>query len=591
MTVPQARPPWGGAGAAQGSPQQPQPQPSDFQNAQMNQAARQAAMTQQPQPPPQKAGAIQLLSDETRTIEAAAPEEPPAEKPQHAPRPKVRTTAQIGHMLVTPDDRGRRQQQQQLGEPLTVVPQAYVQVQWEMPQAIMVGGGGGGGVMPHSMTVALFRLGQLSNEHSIVRKGLRESKDMRRTDRGTVSGRIRFYAPKGVGRFIFRIYDDEDPVCTLSTSNDFAVSPSYADVVPVIKFVLAQLKEKRTTMNALQQLPMLLASIPFPKQQGGPWGNMAWEAIKLSQKQLEVAEAEAAKLKLSKEELLEKIMVQVEYYFSAENWDADDWLREQAEGDPSGQGLIALKQIGGFKMVKQLTTQAMTLRRAAMSSPKLYVGIISGETYGVRARNASDEPWSEFDLALLDEEEAADGGANEEEEEEEAKRAMFAERAKATRRVASVHARLRAILCSAQRNEGLMSKLLRREHCQQIREWQSLYCPFARRYYGTKDELLDSHADYLGFAPESVPLFPPGQAVPPPLRPFLGSIAASMQRFTEEMELTQQSSQERETLRRRLQDGLIAKGCAQPNSWRGRSHILTSASGLCGAGWSRPIRS
>ena len=105
-----------------------------------------------------------------------------------------------------------------------------------------------------------------------------------------------------------------------------------------------------------------------------------------------------------------------------------------------------------------------------------------------------------------------------------------------------------------------------------------------------KDELLDSHADYLGFTPESVPLFPPGQAVPPPLRPFLGSIAASMQRFTEEMELTQQSSQERETLRRRLQDGLIAKGCAQPNSRR-RCHILTSASGLCGAGLSRPIRS
>ena len=41
--------------------------------------------------------------------------------------------------------------------------------------------------------------------------------------------------------------------------------------------------------------------------------------------------------------------MQVEYYFSKENWDADDWLREQAEGDPSGQGLIALKQIGGFK--------------------------------------------------------------------------------------------------------------------------------------------------------------------------------------------------------------------------------------------------
>ena len=159
-------------------------------------------------------------------------------------------------------------------------------------------------------------------------------------------------------------------------------------------------------------------------------------------------------MKLTKEELVEKIQKQVEYYFSPENWDADDWLRGQAEDDPSGQGLLPLKLIGGFKMVKQLTTQALTLRKAVLSSPSLYVGIISGETYGVRRREATDEEWSPLDLIHL-EEEIADktGGDGEDEGDEDMVRAQYAERAKATRRVASIHARVRAVLNAAQGNQ------------------------------------------------------------------------------------------------------------------------------------------
>ena len=40
------------------------------------------------------------------------------------------------------------------------------------------------------------------------------------------------------------------------------------------------------------------------------------------------------------------VLRQVEYYFSPENWDADEWLRGQADDDPSGQGLLPLKLIG-----------------------------------------------------------------------------------------------------------------------------------------------------------------------------------------------------------------------------------------------------
>ena len=107
-------------------------------------------------------------------------------------------------------------------------------------------------------------------------------------------------------------------------------------------------------------------------------------------------------------------------------------------------------------------------------------------------------------------------------------RAQYAERAKATRRVSSVHARLRAVLNAAQGNEGLMTKLLRREHCEAIVNWQSLWCPFTRRYYKTDVELVESYTDFLGFQPQNSPLFPPGQRPPPHLHGYLDSLAASM---------------------------------------------------------------
>ena len=114
--------------------------------------------------------------------------------------------------------------------------------------------------------------------------------------------------------------------------------------------------------------------------------------------------------------------------------------------------------------------------------------------------------------------------------------AQFAERAKATRRVSSVHARLRAVLNAAQGvllccllllycccfaavlipfyavlycflvlfyaaegrllngaqgNEGLMTKLLKREHYKAIVGWQNLWCPFTRRYYDTDLKLVE----------------------------------------------------------------------------------------------------
>jgi hypothetical protein len=39
--------------------------------------------------------------------------------------------------------------------------------------------------------------------------------------------------------------------------------------------------------------------------------------------------------------------------------------------------------------LSHIHVQALTLRKAVLSSPNLYVGIISGDTYGVRCRDPS----------------------------------------------------------------------------------------------------------------------------------------------------------------------------------------------------------
>jgi len=228
MPVQQARPPWSSQEGQQPpapTPQQP-PQPFGVIEQAQAAAAADAAAAQQairqqellglgaPGEQQQPGAAGEKGAKEEATEEEAA-------KPKvHAPRPKIRTsTKQVGRMYVSPDEKrggnGAPPKTNAAGM-LTVGPQAYVQVQWEMPQSIVDSVGGSGG-----LTIALYRLGQLSNDHAIVKKDIQESRNVRRQQGGggggRVSGWIRFYAPKGVGRFVFRIYDEADIVPTLGT--------------------------------------------------------------------------------------------------------------------------------------------------------------------------------------------------------------------------------------------------------------------------------------------------------------------------------------------------------------------------------------
>ena len=209
-----------------------------------------------------------------------------------------------------------------------------------------------------------------------------------------ISGNIRFYAPKGVGRFVFRVYDLQSPVLTLATSNVMECEATVPDVAKCFALVLEQLKDRRTAMHGLQQLPTLLGRLPpLPPQQqqhqqhqqknkrgGGrqqhnqqSWKTLAWDAISLAHKTLTTVEEEAAQARMPLAERIERITKQVEFYFSDENWETDEWLRNEAARDPDGEDRLPLSLIGGFKKTKQLTTSVRLLTHAVACSPILFL--------------------------------------------------------------------------------------------------------------------------------------------------------------------------------------------------------------------------
>lgn len=109
------------------------------------------------------------------------------------------------------------------------------------------GAGSGGGV---KMVLGLVRLGISSNKTSVVNKQIFE---MRKNTNHPNSGRMEFHAPRSAGIFVFRMFDENNPLVTHSISPPFAVGVQYRDLDHNLKFVIQHLKAKKTAM-ALRQL-------------------------------------------------------------------------------------------------------------------------------------------------------------------------------------------------------------------------------------------------------------------------------------------------------------------------------------------------
>ena len=159
------------------------------------------------------------------------------------------STKQVGVMEVRMEQRNshgsnRQMSARQSSHALVCRPQAYVRVFWRLPERCLDG----------RLVIGLYRLGQSKPEHSIVSKDIQESRNIQRAGNSPtqhmLSGNLRFYAPKGVGRFVFRIYDEKLPESTLATSQILEVDASAADVVKVLKLIFEQLKDKRTAMTS-----------------------------------------------------------------------------------------------------------------------------------------------------------------------------------------------------------------------------------------------------------------------------------------------------------------------------------------------------
>eukprot|EP01052_Picozoa_sp_SAG31_P019936 SAG31_NODE_1477_length_8194_cov_21.653490_2_plen_465_part_00 len=412
------------------------------------------------------------------------------------------------------------------------------------------------------LVVALHRLGNNTNEHPIVSKPLHDSKDKQHTGRRSVNGWIRFYAPKGTGRFVFRIYSTTEIIATLATSNVFAVEIAFQDVVPTLKFLLAQMKDKRTAMTALQQMPLVIKALPYPQKAGGPWGNLLWDGIRLAQKLAVTAEAETeaalAKSRLSPEELAERLRTQIEYYFSDANWPNDKYLQTEASKDP--EGFLPLRLVAGFKKVRELSECIPTIHAALAFSPSLILRNMGADgRVGLRARADSDLPWQR----PTEEELEAWATAASEETQPGNVVGRIKEQVTAKRRAKNVHVRVRAILLAAQQSRGVCEKLLSGPRIEQLREWQATYCPFAKRFFTSREELLASY-ESLSFVPDATPL--PPLDTPGVDTLVLNKLAEAMNNIMVETQPDQQFYDSREGLRRRVEEALIRAQVVPPGA-------------------------
>lgn len=184
---------------------------------------------------------------------------------------------------------------------LTVRPRAELTARWVLPLPFLrnrmlrkfeerASGRAGGGATPQNLTIrdaltdlciGLFRRGAADSGvgSSIITKEIlgssnesSSSKDYffdvdQRTD--TVFGNVPFYSPRTPGNVVFRLYFEDNAHVTMATGPCMHVVPSNADIEPVLRFVLANFKTKKSngvsSMHSLAHVLELFA----PSSRGG----------------------------------------------------------------------------------------------------------------------------------------------------------------------------------------------------------------------------------------------------------------------------------------------------------------------------------
>lgn len=171
------------------------------------------------------------------------------------------------------------------------------------------------------LTVGLFRVGIPDNgsHYSIVSKeilaltdGTNQSNERKQTDfpfdidtaTDSIYGSVPFYSPRTPGNVIFRLYFEDEPHIQLATGPIIRVVPDDSDYASVLRFILSNLKSKKTNgISSIHSLASVLQlfSPPTGHPQSSNWiedaGRAAWGCICETRKLVEEAASNYIKKK------------------------------------------------------------------------------------------------------------------------------------------------------------------------------------------------------------------------------------------------------------------------------------------------------
>ena len=221
-------------------------------------------------------------------------------------KPKRITKNQTGQVVIRPPSGGGRS-----SSSLAFRPKEELSVTWALPVKVIRDRPNFKGDIADiqdclkTLNLGLFRRGVGTNQNAIITKDVLSFNVTLEVATMTYKGLVRYYAPRSPGTFVFRLFFDtaQESVYQLGTSQTMSVEVQGRDLEPNLRFILSQLKTKKTSMAALHQLSEVFAAL-LPSQhnsgsQGGRnggngggdgSGRAAWGCICESRKVLDAAE-------------------------------------------------------------------------------------------------------------------------------------------------------------------------------------------------------------------------------------------------------------------------------------------------------------
>ena len=263
-------------------------------------------------------------------------------------------------------------------EVLSVRARARMLVSWSIPADVAQGLVSSG--RSSNVVIGLCRLGFPTNKTSVVNKnvggggggggGFAAGPVLGSSvGAGMVGGKVEFHAPRSAGVFVYRLFDDEEPVVTFAHSPPFAVGVTLRDLDHNLKFVSQHFKAKKAAL-ALRSLAVVFEKLqgPVPWMGHAPQGSAQPQHCKDLEQSLNLALAAAqAEFKVADDEIARK---------EADKAEAADGDKEEAETSASKV----------LRFVGETHLSLKAALSAAAANPVVWMGLGGdGQARAVRA--------------------------------------------------------------------------------------------------------------------------------------------------------------------------------------------------------------